>query len=47
MGYAHLINNVETLANVAAIIREGGEWFRGRRNGEFERDESVCPGRPG
>jgi bidirectional [NiFe] hydrogenase diaphorase subunit len=24
-----LINNVETLANVAAIVREGGAWYRG------------------
>ena len=27
-GCSTLINNVETLANVPAIIRNGGEWFR-------------------
>jgi bidirectional [NiFe] hydrogenase diaphorase subunit len=26
-GYPTLINNVETFANVAPIIREGGDWF--------------------
>jgi bidirectional [NiFe] hydrogenase diaphorase subunit len=28
-GYPTLINNVETLANVPAIIRRGGAWFAG------------------
>ena len=28
-GYPTLINNVETFANVAPIIREGGDWFAG------------------
>ncbi|MCA9064610.1 MAG: SLBB domain-containing protein, partial [Planctomycetaceae bacterium] len=27
-GYPTLINNVETLANIPAIIRNGGAWFR-------------------
>lgn len=26
-GYPTLINNVETFANIAVIIREGGEWY--------------------
>lgn len=28
-GYPTLINNVETFANVAPIVREGGDWFAG------------------
>ncbi len=28
-GYPTLINNVETFANIAPIIREGGAWFAG------------------
>ncbi|MBK1702357.1 NuoF family protein [Thiococcus pfennigii] len=28
-GYPTLINNVETYANIAPIIREGGDWFAG------------------
>ena len=40
-GCPTLINNVETFANIAPIIRNGGEWYRADRHGEEQGHEGV------
>jgi NADH:ubiquinone oxidoreductase, NADH-binding (51 kD) subunit len=37
-GYPTLINNVETFANIAPIIRKGADWFAGIGNRKKQRD---------
>ena len=45
-GKPTLLSNVETYANVPAIILEGPEWFR-NKGPRKPRIQSVCPGRSG
>ena len=42
-GYPTLINNVETLANIVPIIREGSQWFGGYRHGKKQGHQGFCP----
>jgi bidirectional [NiFe] hydrogenase diaphorase subunit len=44
-GYPTLINNVETFANIAAIIRNGSAWFSSIGTEKKQRDESFRPDR--
>ena len=46
-GKADAINNVETFANIPAIIAKGGEWFAVHRRAGKPRHESLCAGRQG
>ena len=40
-GQPTLINNVETYANVAPIIRNGGDWYAQHRHGKEQRHQSL------
>ncbi len=42
-----LINNVETLANIATIIRKGADWYRGIGTAKSAGHQGVRPGRQG
>ena len=45
-GQPTLINNVETFANIAPIIRNGGDWYAQHRHRKEQGHESVRAGRP-
>ena len=40
-----MINNVETFANVPAVINYGADWFAPHRHGQERRHEGLRPGR--
>ncbi len=42
-----VLNNVETWADVGAILDRGGAWFASHRHGEVEGHEGVLAGRQG
>ena len=44
-GCPTLINNVETFANIAPIIRNGADWFAAHRHGEEQGHQGLRPGR--
>ena len=44
-GCPTLINNVETLANIPAVISRGGDWFERDRHRTFQRDQGLRTGR--
>ena len=47
LGQPTLINNVETFANIAPIIRNGGEWYRRDRHRKEQGHQGLRPGRQG
>ncbi|MDZ7762955.1 MAG: hypothetical protein U5K00_00810 [Melioribacteraceae bacterium] len=41
-GKPTIINNVETFANISAIINRGSKWFSSNWNRIFKRNKSFC-----